>query len=133
MIYPSSTEDKFIFVSNMDGAGFQRETYLTCPPTVPLDNMINAVNVACYKQWEVTRNLNEKNPFGRLDLLTNWSLGLLLVLWLGLYVLYHQSSDFVSYYLYTFLVFSTFTLLYSYGIDGGIAGGLLPEGLILRC
>ena len=25
MIYPASTEDKFIFVSNLDRAGFQRE------------------------------------------------------------------------------------------------------------
>jgi|JI6StandDraft_1071083.scaffolds.fasta_scaffold980888_1 hypothetical protein len=90
----------------MDGTGFQRETYLSCPISIPLDNMVNGINVACYKQWERSKDLNENNPFGRLDLFTNWSMGMLIVLWLVLYVLTFTSSGFVSFYLYIFLVFS---------------------------
>ena len=90
----------------MDGTGFQRETFLNCPSTIPLDDMVNAINVVCYKQWERSRNLNESNPFGRLDLFTNWSMGMLIVLWVVLYALTFSSSCFVSFYLYIFLVFS---------------------------
>lgn len=39
--HPSSSEDKFVFISNMDGTGFQREVYLNCPTNIPLTWMIN--------------------------------------------------------------------------------------------
>lgn len=69
----------------MDGTGFQRETYSSCPASVPIEEMLNAINVICYKQWEKNRDHHEKNPFGKLDNFTNVSMGFLIILWIILY------------------------------------------------
>ena len=106
MIYPASTEDKFVFVSNLDGAGFQREVFLTCPASVPIDDMLYKINVGCYKQWEVNRARNESNPFEKLDLLTNIEIILFFIFGFVLYMLNSASSSFISSFLYVFLIFS---------------------------
>jgi hypothetical protein len=107
MIYPSSTEDRFIFRSNLDGAGFQREVYLGCPSSVPLDEMLHRINVACYKQWQKNREHNECNPFAKLDLFTNIQIVVFLLLGAVLYFLNQRRDSFVSSFLYLFLVIST--------------------------
>ena len=111
MIYPASTEDKFIFVSNLDGAGFQREVYLSCPPSIPIEGMLHRINVDCYKQWERNREHNEGNPFRKLDILTNVEIILFFVFGFALYMFNQEQSNFISSFLYVFLMFSKSCLM----------------------
>ncbi len=56
MVYPESTLSKIVFVSNMEGNGFQRENICLydVPAHIDLEGMINAVNVVCFNQWRAS-------------------------------------------------------------------------------
>jgi hypothetical protein len=95
-----------VFITNLDGTGFQREVYPTCPSSIPLDAMLREINTECYKQWQRSREHYHRNPFLRLDYYTNISILLALVLALALFVLDGQNdaSDVIN-YLFVFFFF----------------------------
>ena len=93
-------------MSNLDGAGFQREVYLSCPSSIPIESMLHKINVDCYKQWEKNREHNEGNPFKKLDILTNIEILLFFLFGFALYLLNQEQSDFISSFLYVFWMFS---------------------------
>jgi hypothetical protein len=67
-VFPSSTLNKIVFVSNYDGNGFQRENIFTSdfPELIDLDGMIKGVNRVCYEQWKKVFEALDEEP------LSNW-------------------------------------------------------------
>ena len=66
-IFPSSTINKIVFVSNYDGNGFQRENIFTSdvPEQIDLDGMINGVNKVCYEQWKKVFEAMDEEPLAK--------------------------------------------------------------------
>lgn len=105
-IFPSSTLNKIVFVSNYEGNGFQRENIFTsdAPEQIDLDCMIKGVNRACYEQWKMVFEAMDEQP------LANWEFAQKIIayciLLAGTIFLYFMiSHDFLySYLLLFFLV-----------------------------
>jgi hypothetical protein len=55
LIYPLSTSDKIVFITNDFGVGFRKEDLedLGCPCHIPIDVMLKEINGACYNEWKV--------------------------------------------------------------------------------
>lgn len=56
MVFPESTLNKIVFISNTEGSGFQRENIYTydVPSHIDLEVMINGINKVCFNQWRST-------------------------------------------------------------------------------
>jgi hypothetical protein len=69
-VYPSSTLSKIVFVSNLEGNGFQRKNVFASdmPGHVDLDGMIKRINRVCYEQWKKMYESIEEEP------LANWEI-----------------------------------------------------------
>jgi Ni,Fe-hydrogenase I cytochrome b subunit len=71
-----------------------------------MEDMLTRINVACYKQWEKNKAHQDRNPFKKLDIFTNLAIVLVCALGFVLYWLNSKQSDFISSFLYVFLIFS---------------------------
>lgn len=70
VVYPMSSREKIVFISNRYGNGFRGEPIeeFEVPSHIPVDGMLGEVNRACYLQWKNFHDELDRKPLAKLEL-----------------------------------------------------------------